>query len=68
MKKILMLFLCLALLLTFIGCNNDTDITDKKIECSNFGASITEDSKFCSACGTLVDNKPATVVCPNCDA
>ena len=67
MKKILMLFLCLALLLTFIGCNNDTDITDKKIECSNCGASITEGSKFCSACGTLVDNKPATVVCPNCD-
>ena len=67
MKKAFTMCLCFVLLLTLVSCSNDTNSTDSEIECSNCGAAIAEEAKFCSSCGTLVDNKPDTFLCPHCD-
>ena len=54
MKKAFTMCLCFVLLLTLVSCSNDTNSTDSEIECSNCGAAIAEEAKFCSSCGTLV--------------
>ena len=53
MKRTLIAVLCIIILVICVGCS-DNQTTD--IECSNCGAKITAEAKFCSSCGkTVID-------------
>ena len=69
MRKILVMSLCLILLLSFVGCSNNND-GNNDVKCTNCGASISTNAKFCSECGTTIDDKQNndgdTFECSNC--
>ena len=69
MRKILVISLCLILLLSFVGCSNNND-GNNDVKCTNCGANINTNAKFCSECGTIIGDKPDNEVdtfeCSNC--
>lgn len=69
MRKILVMSLCLILLLSFVGCSNNND-GNNDVKCTNCGANVSTNAKFCSECGTTIDDKQNndgdTFECSNC--
>lgn len=66
MKKILSLALCIIVLFSFIGCNNNKDTIRK---CTNCGELLGEDAKFCSGCGSEIitnNSDDKNFECPYC--
>ena len=55
MKKALIAVLCIIILIVCVGCG-DNQSTD--IECSNCGAKISTEAKFCSSCGKTILDSP----------
>lgn len=67
MKRSLLLVLCVILLFSFIGCNDNNDTIFK---CTNCGESIDEGAKFCSGCGSEVvtnNGDDKNFECPRCN-
>ena len=51
MKKALIAVLCIIILIVCVGCG---DNQSTEVKCSNCGAKISDEAKFCSSCGETV--------------
>ena len=55
MKNTLIFVLCIIIMIVCVGCG---DKQSANIECSNCGAKISAESKFCSSCGEALLDSP----------